>query len=375
MKITTWNIEHFSKVIDPGGSETARLPHIVRQIREIDPDVLCIPECTPDLPALRAFCADALEGDYMVPVIEGTDAALAALPGDPRKALAKLYRMQGNGLTGAQWIWFLVKRQWTDGAHLLDPRIFDEFAREQFADADDRDRDDGKWAVYKWGKTIKATHTHWRHPQTLVLPDVDGARLEIIGAHMKSKLNTFAQRNDPFVDAATGEMKPEFVDEAVNDRIQLTTEAVHIRNYIDAMFLKEADPAIMVLGDLNDGPGKELLERRFLFFDLMSNIQGEIFFARRFLNHALFDFDGELRWSYFLDGDDPIDPGRNPRILLDHILFTQRLVDDSKFPHFDAKSGLVEHAIHDRINATLPKKNRTSDHKPVSAILTHAPVV
>ncbi|MDX3928794.1 MAG: endonuclease/exonuclease/phosphatase family protein [Shinella sp.] len=370
MKITTWNIEHFSSVISSGGSGAVRLPHIVREIREIDPDVLCISECTPDLAALREFCRGALGGDYVVPVIEGTDEALAAQPDDPRKALAKLYKMQGNGTTGAQWIWFLVKSRLAEGAHLLDPRIFDAFARERFMDADDRERDDGKWAVYEWGKTVKHFHGHWRHPQTLILPDIDGKRVEIIGAHLKSKLNTYAQRNDPFVDEAAGELRPEFVDEAVNDRIQLTTEAVHIRNYIDAMFEKEPEPAIIVLGDLNDGPGKELLERRFLFFDLISNIQGDVFFARRFLNHALFDFSEELRWSYFLDGDDPIDPERDPRILLDHILFTQRLVDDGQFPRFDAGSGLVEHAIHDRINATLPKRQRTSDHKPVSAVLT-----
>lgn len=374
MKITTWNIEHFSDVIDGDARGAGRRPHIARQIREMDPDVLCISECSPNLPALREFCATELGDDYVVPVIEGTDEALALRPDDPRAALARLYHMRGNGTTGAQWLWFLVRTEIAAGAHLLDPDIFDEFARSEFQDADDRERTDGKWAVYKWGGTERTEHGHWRHPQTLILPDVDGKRIEIIGAHLKSKLNTFAQRTDPFLDKDKGILKPEFVDEAVNDRIQLTTEAVHIRNYIDALFKKEREPAVIVLGDLNDGPGKEVLERRFLFFDLLSNIQGDVFFARRFLNHALFDFDGDLRWSYFLEGEDPVDPGRNPRILLDHILFTQRLVDKTRYPFFEERSGLVEHAIHDRINALLPKKNRTSDHKPVSIVLTRQPV-
>lgn len=372
MKITSWNIEHFSKVLGPAPAAPGRLLPIAKEIQEINPDVLCILECTPDINALRTFCNEALGGEYVVPVIQGTDAALAATPNDPRKALAGLYRMQGNATTGSQWIWFLVKKKWEDGAHLLDPRIFDEFAREEFIDADDRNRSDGRWTVYEWGQTVRTLHTHWRHPQTLVLPNVDGRRIEIIGGHLKSKLNGF--RGNPFVDEASGELKAEFVKEAVNDRIQLATEAVHIRNYIDAMFKKVSDPAIIVLGDLNDGPGKEVLERRFMFFDLLGNIEGDVFFARRFLNHALFDFREALRWSYFLDRDDPVDPGRDPKILLDHILFTQSLVDNKNFPRFDAHSGLVEHDIHDRINALLSKSNRTSDHKPVSAVLTRRPV-
>ena len=48
----------------------------------------------------------------------------------------------------------------------------------------------------------------------------------------------------------------------------------------------EQKPAIFVMGDLNDGPGKEPFERESLFFDLVSNLQGDVFFAKRFLNHA-----------------------------------------------------------------------------------------
>lgn len=53
---------------------------------------------------------------------------------------------------------------------------------------------------------------------------------------------------------------------------------------------EDANPAIFVMGDLNDGPGKEPFEERYLYFDLISNVQGDVFWARRFLNHALFDF-------------------------------------------------------------------------------------
>jgi hypothetical protein len=88
---------------------------------------------------------------------------------------------------------------------------------------------------------------------------------------------------------------------------------------------------------MNDGPGREYFERQFLFFDLVSNIHGDMFFARRYLYHALFDFAEHLRWSTkFRDNVEewsrsqpgaealppsPIDPTRLQ--LIDHILFSQ----------------------------------------------------
>jgi hypothetical protein len=121
-----------------------------------------------------------------------------------------------------------------------------------------------------------------------------------------------------------------------------------------------------------------------LFFDLVSNLQGDVFFARRFLNHALFDFDDKLRWTTeFSDRIEewsrlqpssdalpwePIDPTRFQ--LLDHILFTQPLVAKNASPRVEAHAGLVEHTIHQRINSLLTKTNQTSDHIPVSVHIT-----
>ena len=93
----------------------------------------------------------------------------------------------------------------------------------------------------------------------------------------------------------------------------------------------------------------------------MSKVQ---FFANRFLNHALFDYPNHLRWT--VKFEDFVQPERNPHILLDHILFTQPLVDGSLPLQVNSKAGWVEHEIHDLINASLTTKQKTSDHKPIS---------
>jgi hypothetical protein len=218
------------------------------------------------------------------------------------------------------------------------------------------------WPVHYWGRFESETHRHYRHPQVLVL-DWHGTRVELIGLHLKSK---YVRGGESDWNAG-GDRRNGFIEKAIKARIKLTTEAVNVRSYIDRRFQQTSNPAIFVLGDLNDGPGKEHLEDTYLFFDLLSNIQGDVFFARRFLNHALFDLDEDLRWSVHFE--DFMMPDRDPHILLDHILFTQGLVDGSLPLHVEPRSGLVEHEIHELVNAAQPAYAETSDHRPVSVIV------
>ena len=375
LKITSWNIKHMHDVIAPAGKDAARLPFIREQIAQMDPDILCITEASPDLPALQQWAA-TLHVPYVVPTIPGTDAALARMPGNPRKALCALYGYPDNVLSGSQWIWFLVKASLNVQAQLQDPKIWRRFAASQYVDVADQARTDGKWGLYYWAQRKAGEWSHVRQPQVLVAT-IAGQRVEMIGAHLRSKLNRTSPR-DVWVDAEKTEFAEPFLKEVMNDRIKLATEAENIRKYIDARFAQDEGPAVLVMGDLNDGPGREVFERKHLYFDLIGNLQGSIFEAERFLNHALFDYGtpitgsgAGLRWSYRLSGKDPVDPGRDPHLLLDHIMFTQRLVAKDQFPRIRAGAGQVEHAVHERVNAMRPRKvGETSDHRPVSVTLT-----
>lgn len=351
LKLTSWNLKHLGKLLpQPTPDLQPRLDGIVEEILEIDPDILCLQEASGNIEHMRTFAAGPLGGAYRLIEIPGTAAALATDPNDPRGALQDLYAMQGTALTGNQWIWFLVKTPLAAQASIQDPAVWQAMTG------------GSRWTVHYWGDMKSSRHSHWRHPQVLVLT-ISGKRVEFIGVHMKSKIN----QKSPFeADGVT--LRAEYVIEALKARIKLATEATDVRAYIEARFAQEPSPAIFVMGDMNDGPGKELFERDYLFFDLISNIQGDVFFARRFLNHALFDFQEDLRWSASFK--DRVDPDRDPEMLLDHILFTQGLVNKTEVPRIDAGAGLVEHPIHQRINALLTKKNETSDHAPVSVRIT-----
>jgi endonuclease/exonuclease/phosphatase family metal-dependent hydrolase len=328
VKVTSWNIEHLDRLTknDLSQNEKKRRDAIVQEINELSPDVLCLIEGPKGEEAIDKVCNDMLAGEWKA--VKSSDGEYAT--------------------QGSQWIWFLVRQNLIDQASLLHPDIWDSFTS-RF------------WKCHFWGEFQERNHSHYRHPQVLIL-DWNGLRVEFIGLHLKSKFVNQGER----LWNGTPAQRQEFISKALSARIKMTTEATNVRAYIDAKFRQVENPAIFVMGDLNDGPGKEYFEESFLFFDLVSNVQGDIFSATRFLNHALFDFPDDLRWTVFFE--DFVDPERNPRILLDHILFTQGLVNGSLPWMIDAHAGKVEQEIHDLINATLPSKAKTSDHKPVSVL-------
>jgi endonuclease/exonuclease/phosphatase family metal-dependent hydrolase len=334
VKITSWNVEHLDRLTKPNLSvnQQKRRDAVVQEIQDLSPDILLLLEGPEGEGGIDKVSNELLGGDWV-----------------PVKASDAEYATKGN-----QWIWFLVRKNLANKTSLLPIATWDAFAEES-------------WKCNFWGEFDGKVHRHYRHPQVLVF-DWNGLRVEFIGLHLKSK---FVNGGKSMWNAG-GEERKEFIRGALTARIKLTTEATNVRKYIDKKFEQVEKPAIFVMGDLNDGPGKEYFEERFLFFDLISNIQGDVFFATRFLNHALFDFPDELRWTVdfedFVKGGDIAE--RDPHILLDHIMFTQGLVDGSLSWKINEHAGMVEHEVHDLINAPLPGQAKTSDHKPVSVTVT-----
>jgi endonuclease/exonuclease/phosphatase family metal-dependent hydrolase len=329
-KVTSWNVAHLDRLMEGvlTASKAKRREAIAREIREIDADVLCVIEGPRAEAKIDHFCHELLNDDYVA--VKAPDGRYDTL--------------------GTQWVWFLVRNQHAARASLLPTSTWDAFAKPE-------------WPVNYWGVFEPDTHQHYRHPQVLVL-DWNGLRVEFVGLHLKSKFVNDGER----MWKVGGEQQKQFIQEALKARVKMTTEAANVRAYIDARFAQNPNPAIFVMGDLNDGPGKELFERQYLFFDLVSNLQGDVFFASKFLNHALFDYSEEHRWRRRLQRLRGALP--KPAHPADHIMFTQTLVNGSLPWRIDAKAGLVEHEVHDLINATLTSTQKTSDHKPVSCNIT-----
>jgi hypothetical protein len=346
-KVSTWNIEWLGNLlrdIDDMRKSVAhrlrlqrRLEGIYQAITEISPDILCITEGPSGEDAIDKFTS-GLPGYSTV----------KRAPGEP-------YHQRGQ-----QWIWFIIRDHLAPEASLLPIKVWHEYTEAASPEREHKVR----WPIHRWGVIDTSAHSHYRHPQVLVII-LAGIRVELIGGHFKSKLTKMGNFS-----SADPETRRAYIETTIENRIKLGTEAQNVRYYIDQRFRQEPSPAIMLLGDLNDGPGKELFERQFMFFDLLNNLQGDVFEAEKFLNHALFDHPDHLRWTVYFR--DRIEPNRDPHILLDHIMFTQALVRDQIPLRIRRHAGKVEHEIFDRINALLPSGIRLSDHKPVSCIVTES---
>lgn len=342
LKVATWNLKHSNRLIDddPNDHVVERRLRVRETIEEIDPDILCIQEGAKGEGAVDVFCNQVLDRKWVPIFLEGEDGAL----GDNDKA----YQTKGT-----QWIWFLVKPDLAGRCRLQSPQVWQAFIG-------------GKtWPVNYWGEEKATNHSHYRHPQVLIYDMGNGHELELVGVHLKSKINRekilFDEENN---------LVGDYLSKATQARIKLATEARNVRSYIAAKFDQLSEPAILVMGDCNDGPGHDYFETQYLFFDLISNLQGDVMIAERFFNHALFDFSGHLRWTaQFSDPLRKLHPSPT-KLLLDHILISQPLCRGTLPLEARAHSGQVEHEAFERANAGSNSKTVTSDHVPVTCQLS-----
>ncbi|MFQ5738395.1 MAG: endonuclease/exonuclease/phosphatase family protein [Acidobacteriota bacterium] len=345
IKITTWNIEHASRLVSdqPTARVLERRRRARETIEEIDPDVLCVVEGPKGEQAITDFSRQLLNDAWTPVLLKGPADAL----GD---------RDRDYQIRGSQWIWFLVKPALAGGSRLQDPTVWQAFTGSR------------SWQVNYWGQIAPSRHDHYRHPQVLIVDLGAGEQLEVIGLHLKSKINRKRITRDD-----QGNLTGDHLESALKSRAKLATEARNVRDYIHAKFNQNPSPGLVIIGDCNDGPGHDFFEKEYLFFDLVQNLQGEVLVAERFFNHALFDFPEALRWTArFRDAILNIPASRNP-LLLDHILISQPLVRGGFSLQVAPNGGRVDHEAYERANAGANSKTRSSDHRPVSCLLQDSP--
>ena len=334
MKVTSWNLEHCHRLINdnPDNTIKERRRRVKSTIKGINPDILCLQEGPKGVQSITEFCEQVLENEW-VPVLMDSN------------------NDREYQINGTQWIWFLVKPEIRERCRIQSPEVWQAFTGEK------------SWKVYKWGEEVSSRHDHYRHPQVLIFQVDEQHEIEMIGLHMKSKINK--ER----IEWVNGDLTGDYVDRALTARMKLATEASNVRKYIDAKFDQLENPGILVMGDCNDGIGLDHFEQYYMFFDLIGNLQGEVLMAERFFNHALFDYPHHLRWTAkYRNALKKIPASKNP-LLIDHILISQAIVRGDLPFKVNAKAGKVEHEDFERFNAGSNTKTRTSDHRPVSVVL------
>lgn len=345
LKITSWNLDWADTLVD-GTTVPAwmAVPHperkdlIYQTLQEINPDIFCMIEGPRGEKRLSTFCRDVLRDEW-VPV----------LLGDGTGTKDGKYETDGW-----QWIWFLVKPELAERCRLQDVSVWVDKSGPL------------KWKVHLWGQLYTtADHWHYRHPQVLVHTFEDGTEMELIGVHLKSMRPSKAFSRD-----AGGNINQDYLNEALTNRIKVATEARNVRSYISRRFADGAgtDPAMIVLGDCNDDQGQDYFEENYMFFSVVSNLEGNILKSPEFFYHALFDNDPALNWTVMFADEVSGKAAEDNKLLIDHILYSQPL-RGGPFPlHAKPQAGRVEHDAWNAYSAGAPYP--ASDHRPVTITLT-----
>jgi endonuclease/exonuclease/phosphatase family metal-dependent hydrolase len=206
---------------------------------------------------------------------------------------------------------------------------------------------------------IKEYYEHYRPPLELsVKPAAGGDELaRIIVAHAKSK-GIFDR-----VDFARYELLSE------RNRRKLFAECASIRERCDQWLADKPERHVIVMGDINDGFGKDYYEQRFTR-SAVEILLGDVWYPELILKSIIKDKPkiGKYGWtpstSRFTDTvtDDQLN------VLIDHILVSQGI----KIQDFTVWNPYLKQATAEKdaeVKALKERLQSASDHFPVSAIL------
>ena len=192
---------------------------------------------------------------------------------------------------------------------------------------------------------------------------VSGHALQIVVMHTKS--NFINNGQSLWLNLAT---RQEYVVQALKSRRRISAEGVRTRTYLDGALALDPNVRIVVLGDLNDGPGRDYFEEKYLSHSVTDAIAGSVYDPEGNLNHAQHDVPPAQRFTAIFD--DFVTGENQKRVLLDHILLSPGLSNESGL-HVVPGSGAVAHTEFSSFvaNQGLKREDRPSDHRPVSVLL------
>lgn len=315
-------------VRDGQTNETATTAaRVAALIRAIDPEILAVQEA-PSRPAEM----DLFIRDYL------SDA------GTPR------YRFFLGDSGAAQKLALLFKPQAVSAASLTPHAAIAGLIDPWLADVD--------------GDLYLEEYAFTRTPLVVDLA-VGGHALQLLVMHTKSSFVNNGQWmwTDPT-------RRQEYVALALTARRRNATEGMRVRDYLDARLRADPETLILVLGDLNDGPGLDYFERNYLAHNVTDILVGSAFAPEWIFGHAQHDVPAVRRYTAVFD-DFVENVPRRP-LLLDHVLFSPGLTGANDLRKVQG-SGTIHHAEYEAqvFNGGARREDRPSDHRPVSVVLTY----
>jgi endonuclease/exonuclease/phosphatase family metal-dependent hydrolase len=343
LKIASWNIEWMNDWFAPGSGPAAFRPTFTRDglindthttaqraadlILALDADLLALQEA-----ASRQAEVDLFIQTYLS---NGGIPRYQAIVGDSGSA-QKLALLWKPGSVAS-----VAMAPSPDIQYLLDP-----------------------WQADVDGDTFLDEYQFTRQP--LVVNVIVGAHpFQVIVMHTKSNfVNNGAELwNNPA-------SRQQYVVEALKARRRNSAECFRVRHYLDRVLDAATTARLIVVGDLNDGPGQDYFEEFYLTHSVTDILVGTSFAPERIFRHAQHDESPEERYSAVFD--DFVENVLAKRLLLDHILLSPGFRSGTGLRR-RAGTGAVGHAAYQALveGTGQRRQDRPSDHRPVSVGLRY----
>ena len=341
MKIVTWNIEwmnHWfrgnstplwgSKRTDPDGVVRGRYTEGESKIQaskasnvinSINPDLLCIQEGPSSIEEMNLFISDYLS--------DGAGAALYEPIIGKDGSSQKMY----------------VLRRIAGPVSAIDYAI--DQPTEDLMTAWDADVN---------GDMFLQAYDFTRLPLVIEAEITGGRKLKVIVLHTKSKYVHGGE--DKWNDLAR---RQEFIVDALLARRRISAEGFRLRTYLDALLQADLNSPIVIVGDFNDGPGRDFFERSYLTHNVTDIVLGSTFYPALILTHPILQHV-PVPSQFTSRFDDYVDDIADRPLLLDHILVSPSLKDDV------TDAGIAHNEHESEIDGSGSNRiERPSDHRPV----------
>jgi len=333
-KLTTWNIEWMNKwfetdraVYKSSASVKETMGRVSEVIKALESDIIGIQEGPKHKKQMAKFCRDFLDNAY------------------------DIYHIY----SGTQNNYALVRKGFEVGVkqYSKDHKIYEYLAKGvQF---------------FTWGEVKKKSAKKIpRKPVVLSLtPPGSDETVELMVFHTKSKISDLRSKKQ----WENKELVP--IVDALESRQQLSGELVAIRNYLTHAILSTRTKGCILVGDLNEGPNRDIFEREFLITNIVDELRGGFHREEALMHHALTSewLDPDRAKAYTAEFRDATQGGKKTKVMLDHIMVSTAIKGRGAPIKLVKGSGRIEHKIYEANvkNSGNKKNERPSDHRPVSA--------
>lgn len=218
-------------------------------------------------------------------------------------------------------------------------------------------------SYYQFGTVDKAKNARFTRLPVVLRLKRKGTITEVMALHTKSKISDLKKSID-----WTKKTKAPVVS-AINSRQKLSIEMNVIRKYIAHRLYSEAAQSVIVMGDLNDGVSRDVVDDTYLLHSIVHELRGAFHHEVALMRHVLKPEQlQDKKYAWTAEFRDAANEGKSTRVLLDHMLVSPRCYNGGTI-RFVRGSGRVEH---DAFDGQVVKKGQTrderpSDHKPLSA--------